>query len=74
MAKRKRWTYLVSGTGQFPLDMLRYDTCWPYSQEDVHRVYKTEGREIKIAGIKEPTVARWNSFLWSVREIKWELT
>ena len=26
---------------EFPLDMLRYDTCWPYSQEDVATIQKT---------------------------------
>lgn len=27
--------FTVRGRGEFPLDMLRYDSCWPRSGEDV---------------------------------------
>jgi hypothetical protein len=28
-------TFTVTGSMSFPLDMLRYDACWPSSQDDV---------------------------------------
>lgn len=73
-------TFTVRGRGEFPLDMLRYDTCWPRRGEDVHRIepsYATgEGdlskREVNLAmytPIKRgpfTTWERWNSFGWQV--------
>jgi len=32
-------TFRVEGTGDFPLDMLRYDQCWPRSQDDVYAMH-----------------------------------
>jgi hypothetical protein len=31
-------TFAVSGAGNFPLDMLRYDACWPASESDALRI------------------------------------
>jgi hypothetical protein len=32
----KRYTFVVVGTSHFPLDMLRYDSCWPRTSDSVH--------------------------------------
>ncbi len=64
--------FTVSGRGEFPLDMLRYDCCWPRTSEDSalmgasgerHVVLNryTEGRHGPVA-----TEGRWRSFCWDV--------
>lgn len=32
-------SFTVSGRGQFPIDMLRYDTCFPVNPESVSVIY-----------------------------------
>lgn len=68
-------TYIVvEGADIFPMDMLRYDTCYPHSETDsrkldadvrdkrrvliVHRGTSKQG--------KLPTCKRWESFGWCV--------
>ncbi|MEK6878462.1 MAG: hypothetical protein AABY22_02585, partial [Nanoarchaeota archaeon] len=65
----------------FPLDMLRYDECFPYNQEDVDKIHKTNNPEgficpnrIKLKGYvrnksDKPTEDRWLSFGWKVIEV-----
>jgi hypothetical protein len=64
--KEKR--FMVRGSGHFPLDMLRYDRCYPAGQDDVSKV--AEGPELRSVNVTAPygalTVARWASFGWSV--------
>ena len=58
---------------EFPLDMLRYDRCYPYDPADAARIGATLQREhdrdlpIKVATIREGkqepwTKERWRSF------------
>lgn len=70
-----RYEYYVSGSGAFPLDMLRYDACWPATGEDAASMGITmrddpeayrKVRSIRILSHSEPTLARWASFTWSV--------
>ncbi len=58
--------YYVSGRGQFPFDMLRYDNAWPATAEDADRLERVELRSIKLYSYQKPTLERWASFLWSV--------
>jgi hypothetical protein len=62
------FTFVVEGTGSFPVDMLRYDRCCPYEQEDTDWAFAQEGtRSAKMICYNgKPTPARWNSFGWSV--------
>lgn len=66
----KIYRFKVKGVGRFPLDMLRYDSCWPASEEDAGRIGDTfDGvgkKVIELAGINKPATDRWNSFLWDV--------
>lgn len=64
----------VEGSGFFPIDMLRYDSCWPYSQEDVSGIsctYELQPmRRVKLCRIVRnknlmPTGDRWASFGWT---------
>src|SRR4051812_9610916 len=67
---KKVYTFVVEGRGAFPTDMLRYDRCTPYAQEDVHWMEGTANRSVKMVSDREPTPARWLSFGWSVDLIK----
>lgn len=70
--------FTVEGRGTFPVDMLRYDTCWPRSQEDTaklervsRRQHLRDDRPVRIAlssNGRPPTAARWASFGWKVIE------
>lgn len=70
--------FTVIGRGKFPIDMLRYDSCWPAKSEDARTITATfdeprDPREtfeiglMQAAGYGEPTVARWDSFGWKVQ-------
>lgn len=62
--------FQVQGHGTFPMDMLRYDICWPASEWDSGRLPGEAGhvRTITLKGLKPPTFARWRSFGWEVVE------
>jgi hypothetical protein len=77
---RERYRYKVSGTGTFPIDMLRYDCAYPASSEAVSRMAvgrfdpAPEGRErrerrtVELQSHQLPTLDRWKSFGWLVVE------
>lgn len=66
--------FTVEGCGEFPFDMLRYDSCWPYMGQDAAEVASkryerdtnTQRRRVVLQGICSPTVERWRSFNWRV--------
>ena len=75
--------FTVEGVGEFPFDMLRYDTCYPLTSEDVHTMLtplheKPRRRKVrmstrsdnKYAADNAVTEARWESFLWRVSEVE----
>ncbi len=61
---------VVEGAGDFPLDMLRYDSACPYREVDSHAMAR-EGRR-RLALVRRAvnslpaTHARWLSFGWTV--------
>lgn len=69
----KAHMYRVRGKGKFPIDMLRYDSCWPRTPEDVWFIdmnaedpdYR-KSRDVCLSSNHAPTIARWNSFGWEV--------
>jgi hypothetical protein len=67
--------FTVEGSGEFPDDMLRYDRCYPAEQEDIFWMNGKGKRSVRMSMIAKyknakPTIARWNSFGWSVDLIK----
>jgi hypothetical protein len=72
MAKVYSYEFTVSGSYPFPLDMLRYDRCWPKSQDDVSSMMAnsrhTIGGQSKVTmvGLRRPTIDRWSSFGWKL--------
>lgn len=69
-AVRPRPSFIVSGRGDFPRDMLRYDECEFATADDAVRAgdgYVHERRRVKLVTIKRaPTAARWESFGWRI--------
>lgn len=80
MAKRYYQTFTVESNFSFPIDMLRYDGCFPASEvdsgvisrslTDFERPVKVKiGRWVHGKGYSEPTIGRWESFGCKVSEI-----
>ncbi len=62
----------VEGTGTFPVDMLRYDACFPATEEDSHRI-RASHDEVKrwIIFVKKHTSPKFNKgAVWSTA--RWE--
>ena len=72
--RKKIRSFTVEGIGAFPLDMLRYDECYPCTQGDVAKIaYKDSKQVYRVSlGTNNSTVtsARWESFGWRVIEIE----
>lgn len=70
MPRSTRHCFTVTGAGSFPVDMLRYDCCWPYRGEDAARMehHVRERRRIVLQTDSPlpPTAPRWESFNWRV--------
>jgi hypothetical protein len=72
-------TFVVTGKFPFPVDMLRYDVCWPVDQDSAREIEASINRErdengklplrrITLSSINLPTEGRWESFNWNVAE------
>lgn len=75
-----RWiqtfTVIAKHTGlqyppSFPTDMLRYDACYPSTQDDVVAMGSRSGRPVTLTRIirykdQRPRSERWESFGWLV--------
>lgn len=69
----------AEGTLRFPLDMLRYDGCYPDDQASVAQMYRSldgetsEPLRVRIVQISPEskaiwTPARWASFGWTLAQ------
>jgi hypothetical protein len=64
--------FTVSGFGQFPIDMLRYDRCFPADERESGQIMNTFTRRIRTWEIRlsayasnkawMPCKGRWESF------------
>lgn len=64
-------TFTVEGTGDFPIDMLRYDACWPATPTDSAVIqYKNTERRVVLEMMSSfpNTPKRWESFGWAIVE------
>lgn len=58
----------ITGRGAFPIDMLRYDTCWPVSSEDASKIRRSiedvpHRWSIRVTTSRRGfTDGRWESF------------
>lgn len=67
--------FTATGHGRFPIDMLRYDQCWPLTEDDSYEIvnslwYDTLAQftVALVTNKKEPTDKRWISFGWEVKK------
>lgn len=60
----------VVGRVAFPMDMLRFDQCWPADVIDAAKINVGKGqlRVIKLYSHKDPTAHKWSSYLWNIAE------
>lgn len=74
-ARRYRFTVLSDPMRfSFPLDMLRYDACWPEHQADVSAIADPAtsrfdgGKQtlVRLVSDSKPTPERWASYGWHV--------
>jgi hypothetical protein len=80
MRGAKTVIFTVEGKGTFPIDMLRYDACYPASEADSYATMwdvVNEGYALRRVTLKHrvskdanlhhyPTEDRWKSFMWKV--------
>ncbi len=78
--RRKSYVASFEGTGNIPFDMLRFDACWPLTQESVRKTLarrrdlgpRTPGhteerpRRVAFASNLGFTPQRWASFGWRI--------
>ena len=71
--------FKVRGQRAFPIDMLRYDRCWPATRQDsrqIERFVKQEGDATGCVGLLSvseeshwrPASDRWRTFGWPMLE------
>ena len=80
MAKRYYQTFIVETAFQFPIDMLRYDACFPSSEMDSGYIIGSLTnfkRPIRVrisrwiqGKAPKPTIGRWESFGCKISEIE----
>lgn len=62
--------YVVEGSGEFPIDMLRYDRSCPATEADAHKISREGVRRITLLrfsqGNASPNADRWESFRWKI--------
>ena len=78
-AKLYREEFIVGGAVAFPIDMLRYDCCWPATEQDAQRITATLAdpsfvgpTTVRLARytthntMASVTAGRWRSLGWLV--------
>ncbi|MBK6616281.1 hypothetical protein [Ottowia sp.] len=73
---REPTVFTVSGHGEFPFDMLRFDECYPVNADSVNALgmsthdvrARDSKRTVRLLShrLLAPTVGRWESFGWKV--------
>jgi hypothetical protein len=80
--KLREYELVVEGKIPFPMDMLRYDACFPASESDSYMIDASINRYVSQKNVNgrysvrlksrrlnrawAPTGARWASFSWTV--------
>ncbi len=63
------WIFIVEGSGHFPMDMLRYDSCFPTDEGETYcmRHYNSKKAQITLKTHQRwITDKRWESFNWKI--------
>ena len=79
MARKYYQTFTVESRYSFPIDMLRYDNCFPQTERDSGEITESiigmKGFSVGVGRFVEykhvqPTIARWDSFGCKVSDIQ----
>ena len=80
MAKKYYQTFVVETSFQFPVDMLRYDGCFPASERDSGVIILNLSDMRSPINVKigryvdgkhsKPTIERWKSFGCNISDIQ----
>ena len=64
--------YTVTGKGEFPVDMLRRNRCYPTDTMSACNMFSTETkkRSVALESDESPKIKYWNSYQWKVK-IEW---
>src|SRR3972149_6629544 len=69
---KRIYTATFQGSGAFPVDMLRYDQCWPRIESEMPKLAMHhsdrayfEVRTVTVSSYKPFTERRWESFGWT---------
>ena len=69
--EQRIFNFSVTGKGSFPLDMLRYDSCWPTGKDCADELtQKDTKRKIHLKSIYTPTPARWKRLGWPIKDLQ----
>lgn len=60
---KKLYKQRFKGNGGFPIDMLRYDECWPATADDAVAITMDQDY-VTVMGTNRFTIDRWKSFGW----------
>jgi len=63
------WIFVVEGSGNFPLDMLRRDRCFPLDEGETYYMRHHNSEKVQITlKTHQPYIThkRWESFSWKV--------
>jgi hypothetical protein len=74
-------TFIVNTRFEFPIDMLRYDSAFPATEQDSGKISRsltdhesplevTIGRFVDTKKSNPPTIERWQSFGCSISQIE----
>ena len=74
--RQHEFLFEVEGPAPFPIDMLRYDECFPASETDSARIEQsfTDSQDRPLRVLLRgghPNAERWGSFLWRVVEVRY---
>ena len=73
-ARRTKKAKITSRFG-FPIDMLRYDSCWPATEQDAAAITKGFRSSYGVSAVvemdaaREWAVGRWKSFGCTLEEV-----
>lgn len=80
ITRNRIYTFTVAGSGIFPIDMLRYDSCYPVDTESANAINDSIDQETRFKGTRSfrlrgelpfgPTIGRWNSFGFNVSDVE----
>lgn len=81
MSRKVSTRFVVEGSGPFPIDMLRFDACYPCTPDDVFAISAPSAQGPRTVALRHrigggemlnaiPTKGRWASFGWHVRTVE----